>query len=213
MSAGFAPRSVCHQGFSDIGARHIARWRAAGVVGNIGGKNRHIIRYLQSRECIWRGRFFSVPTGALVALAAWLALASFFASSLARNFLQAVGFAIGTFIGLVMLSSALIDGRMFFLDSIQAHSILPVVIAIPTAIATLLWLAYFNFKNFRDGWPLWRRNLLGLAGACVFIVVMSATLYNRVWEIFRWPIRRFCTPTLTTTCSCDCRMAAFGLIT
>ena len=107
----------------------------------------------------------------LVALAAWLALASFFASSLARNFLQAVGFAIATFVGTVLLGSALIDGRMFFLDSIPAHSVLPVVIAIPTAIATLLWLAYLNFKNFRDGWPLWRRNLLGLAGACVFIVV------------------------------------------
>ena len=120
----------------------------------------------------------------LVALAAWLALASFFASSLARNFLQAIGFAIASFVGTVLLGSALIDGRMFFLDSIPAHSVLPVVIAIPTVIVTLLWLAYLNFKNFRDGWPLWRRNLLGLAGACVFIVVTSATLYNRVWEVF-----------------------------
>ena len=120
----------------------------------------------------------------LVALAAWLALVSFFASSLARNFLQAVGFAIATFVGTVLLGSALIDGRMFFLDSIPAHSVLPVVIAIPTVIVTLLWLAYLNFKNFRDGWPLWRRNLLGLVGTCVFIVVTSALLYNRVWEVF-----------------------------
>ena len=47
----------------------------------------------------------------------------------------------------------------------------------------MLWLAYLNFKNFRDGWPLWRRNLLGLAGACLFIVVTSAALYNRAWEV------------------------------
>ena len=51
-------------------------------------------------------------------------------------------------------------------------------------IVTLLWLAYLNFKNFRDGWPLWRRNLLGLAGAFAFIVITSGALYNRVWEIF-----------------------------
>jgi hypothetical protein len=120
----------------------------------------------------------------IIALAAWLALVSFFASSLAKNFLQAIGFAIAAFIGTVMLGSALINGRMFFLDSIPVHSFLPVVIAIPTVILALLWLAYLNFKNFREGWPLWRRNLLGLAGTAAFIVVMSAALYHRVWEIF-----------------------------
>lgn len=120
----------------------------------------------------------------IAALAAWLALVSFFASSIARNFLQSVGFSIATFVGTVLLGSALIDGRMFFLDSIPAHSVLPVVIAVPTAIVTLLWLAYLNFKNFRDGWPLWRRNLLGWVGALAFIVVMSAVLYNRAWEVF-----------------------------
>ena len=120
----------------------------------------------------------------IVALSAWLALVSFFASSLARNFLQAVGFAIATFVGTVLLGSALIDGRMFFLDSIPAHSVLPVIIAVPTTIVALLWLAYLNFKNFRDGWPLGRRNLLGWAGAVAFIVVSSAALYNRIWEVF-----------------------------
>jgi len=121
----------------------------------------------------------------ITALAAWLALVSLFASSLARNFLQAVGFAIATFVGTTLLGSALIGGRMFFLDTIPAHSVLPVVIAVPTVIVALLWLAYLNFKNFSDGWHLWRRNLLGLAGACVLIIVTSAALYNRVWEVFK----------------------------
>jgi len=48
----------------------------------------------------------------------------------------------------------------------------------PNAHLTLLWLAYLNFKNFRDGWPLWRRNLLALPGRFVFIVVASAALYT-----------------------------------
>jgi ABC-type transport system involved in multi-copper enzyme maturation permease subunit len=120
----------------------------------------------------------------IVALAAWLALVSFFASSLARNFLQAIGCAIGTFIGSALIGSALVNGRMFFLDYIPMRSVLPVAIAIPTAIVALPWLAYLNFKNFRDGWPLWRRNLLGAAGAFGFVIVASLALYNRAWEIF-----------------------------
>jgi len=121
----------------------------------------------------------------IVAFAAWLALASFFASSLARNFLQAVGYTMATCIGSILLSSALASGRMIFFDSIPEHSLLPVFIAVPTVIVTLPWLAYLNFKNFLDGWPLWRRNLLGLAGAMVVIAVTSTALYNRVWEIFK----------------------------
>ena len=120
----------------------------------------------------------------IVALSAWLALVSFFASSLARNFLQAIGYAIATFIASVLLGSALINGRMFFVDYVPVHSFLPVIIAILTVIVVLPWLAYLNFKNFRDDWSLWRRNLLGLVGAVAFIVLMSTALYNRAWEIF-----------------------------
>jgi alpha-tubulin suppressor-like RCC1 family protein len=120
---------------------------------------------------------------AIVALAAWLALLGFFASTLARSFLQAIGLGIATFFVSSML---LITNRqtIFFEGFLSVHSPLPSVIAVPTIIVTLLWLAYLNFKNFRDGWPLWRRNLLGFAGAFVFIVVTSAALYNRVWEVF-----------------------------
>ncbi len=120
----------------------------------------------------------------IVACAAWLTVVSFFASTLARNFLQAVGFAIATFIGCMMLIPTFTNGRIPFLDSVSAHSVLPLVIAVPTVVLTLLWLAYLNFKNFRPGWPLWRRNLAGFAGAFLFIVVASAALYNRAWEVF-----------------------------
>ena len=120
----------------------------------------------------------------IVAFAAWLVLVSFFASTLARSFLQAVGLAIATFFGCLLLIPVFTNNRMIFYDSISVHSILPLVITVPTLIVTLLWLAYLNFKNFRSGWPLWRRQLLGFAGAFVFIVVATTALYNRVWEIF-----------------------------
>jgi ABC-type transport system involved in multi-copper enzyme maturation permease subunit len=121
----------------------------------------------------------------IVAFAAWLALVSFFASTLAKNFLQAVGVAIATFFCCTLLIPVFFtSNRVILFDLISVHSILPLVITVATLIATLLWLAYLNYKNFRPGWPLWRRNLLGFAGAFVFIVVASNALYHRAWEIF-----------------------------
>jgi ABC-type transport system involved in multi-copper enzyme maturation permease subunit len=121
---------------------------------------------------------------AVMVAAAWLALVSFFASSLAKTFLQAIGFAIVTFIGWVMLISGFAVGHRLFYGSFPTNSFLPLVISLPTIIVTLLWLAYLNFKNFRDGWTLWRRNILGVAGALVFIAVSSAAIYNRIWDVF-----------------------------
>jgi len=127
--------------------------------------------------------FFLFALGT-VAFSAWLALVSFFASTLAKTFLQAIGFAIVTFIGWAMLISGFAVSHRLFYGSFSTNSILPLVISTPTIIITLLWLAYLNFKNFRDGWTLWRRNILGIAGALVFIAVSSAAIYNRAWDVF-----------------------------
>jgi hypothetical protein len=123
------------------------------------------------------------PLG-VVALAAWLSLVGFFASSLARNFLQAIGFAIATFIGSVMIVPAFTKGWMFLFESLPVGSILSLIIAAPTLVVTLLLLTYLNFNNFCGGWHLWRRNLLWFAGALIFVVVSSAAIFNRSWEVF-----------------------------
>lgn len=115
---------------------------------------------------------------------AWLTLVSLFASSLARNFLQAVGFAIVTLICWTSIIPIFTNQHLAFYDSIAFHSILPAFISVPTVTVTLLWLAYRNFKSFREGWPLWWRNVLGLAGAGLFIVGSNAAIYHRAWEIF-----------------------------
>lgn len=126
-------------------------------------------------------RFFQLS---MIGLAAYLALVSLFASSLANNFLQAIGFAIATFIGLVMIVPAFAKGWMFFFESLSVGSILSLIIAVPTLAATLLLLTYLNFKNFRDGLRLWRRSLLVVAGAMVFVMASSTAIYNRAWEVF-----------------------------
>ena len=116
----------------------------------------------------------------VVTATAWLTLLGFFGSTLSRSFLQAVGLGIATFF--ISFALLAINGQEIFRGFMSVHSFLPVVIGIPTLIVTLLWLAYLNFKDFRDGWPLWRRNLLGFAGAFIFIVMASAALYHRAWE-------------------------------
>jgi ABC-type Na+ efflux pump permease subunit len=118
----------------------------------------------------------------VMAVAGWLVLLSFFASTLARSFLQAVGLGIATFF--ISFALLITNGQTISQGFMSVHSFLPTVIGVPTLIVTLLWLAYLNFNNFRDGWPLWRRNLLGFAGAFVFIVVASNALYHRAWEFF-----------------------------
>jgi hypothetical protein len=121
---------------------------------------------------------------AIVGIATWLVLGGFFASSLAKNFLQAIGFAMATFNGSALMVPALAKGWNFFFESLPLGSILSLIIAVPTLAVTLLLLAYLNFKNFRDGWHLWRRNLLVVAGAMFFVVASSTAVFNRAWEIF-----------------------------
>ena len=118
----------------------------------------------------------------VVTAAAWLTLVGFYGSTLSRSFLQAVGLGIATFF--ISFALLAINGQEVFRGFLSVHSFLPVVVAIPTIIVTLLWLAYTNYKNFQPGWPLWRRNLLGFAGAFVFVIVTSMALYHRVWEVF-----------------------------
>ncbi len=121
---------------------------------------------------------------AIVASAAWLTLVSFFASTLAKNFLQAVGFGVVTFFGCMLLVPLFTSGRMLFLDSISPQHLLPLIVAVPTIIVTLLWLAYLNFNNIRDSWPLARCNAGGIIGALLFMFVSSNALYHRAWEMF-----------------------------
>ena len=65
----------------------------------------------------------------IVASAAWLALVSFFASTLARTFLQAVGFAIVTFIGWAVLVSGFAVSHRLFYGSFPTNSFLPLVVS------------------------------------------------------------------------------------
>jgi ABC-type transport system involved in multi-copper enzyme maturation permease subunit len=124
----------------------------------------------------------------IVALAMGLVWVGFFASTLARNFLQALSIATVLSTGCCLLIGVIAHERFqppFLLLGIKFwNPVLPVAIAILTSIVVFLWLTWRNFSLFQEGWRLWRGNLLGIMGALVFIVVSSAAIYNRAWEIF-----------------------------
>jgi ABC-type transport system involved in multi-copper enzyme maturation permease subunit len=112
-----------------------------------------------------------------------LAMIAFFASTLARNFLQALAIALVAIVGcaaLILYSS--IPQTVFGIT--LWRFVLADVIGVPTMIVALLWLAYRNFKEFHESRRLWRLNLLGVAAALAFVVGVSAALYNRIWELF-----------------------------
>ena len=121
---------------------------------------------------------------AIVALATWLTFVSFYASTLARSFLQALGLAVATFAGWVLIATWIVNTRSFFGIVPLSSPILEAIVAVPTVVVTLLWLGYLNFTNSQSGWPLWRRNLMGMMGAVLFILVASALIYHRAWEVF-----------------------------
>ena len=116
-------------------------------------------------------RFALVASGA----AFGLTLLALFASSLARNFMQALGFAVVTIIGC---------GLYEWLVSGLAVGPLALIFSIPAALLVFVWLTYANFKRGQERERLWRRNFSGLAAAISLVLVSAAVVYHRGWEVF-----------------------------
>jgi ABC-type transport system involved in multi-copper enzyme maturation permease subunit len=135
--------------------------------------------------------FFSL----MMTLSAALALVGFFASTLAKNFLQALSIAIVGIVG-GFLFVQFLDGNWFpVVYGNQPENpvlwgmkfwgaILPVFIGVLMVIIFIPWLAARNFNHYVESGRLWRRNIFEIVGAILFVFASSATIYNRVWEIF-----------------------------
>ena len=111
-----------------------------------------------------------------------LALAGFYASTLAKNFLQALGAAVVVIIGCVLFTS--FAGHLHSLRGIAWNPTLTICVSILTTLTAVPWLAWRNFNYFQERGRVWRRNVLGLTTAILFIFISSAALYNRAWEVF-----------------------------
>jgi ABC-type transport system involved in multi-copper enzyme maturation permease subunit len=142
------------------------------------------------------GTFFSfTPVIFMTILSAALALIGFFASTLAKNFLQALSIAIVSIVT-AFLFVQFLDGNWFPVHyGNQPESlvlwgmkfwgaVLPIFIGVLTIIIFIPWLAARNFNHYIESRQLWRRNIFGIVGAILFVFASSAAIYNRVWEIF-----------------------------
>jgi ABC-type transport system involved in multi-copper enzyme maturation permease subunit len=126
-----------------------------------------------------------VPINAITGLALGLSLVGFFASTLAKNFLQAMGAAVVTIIGCCVFTSFarhLYSFHLFWI--VTWNPIVTIGIAILTVLVIAPLLSYCNYKSFQERGRMWRRNVWGLTGAILFIFISSAALYNRAWEFF-----------------------------
>jgi hypothetical protein len=112
---------------------------------------------------------------------------SFYASTLTRNILQAMGtsvliaVALGTFHGWIASGAMVGTDRNLYLW----FGNLPIFLAVPTLLMVMLWLGFRNYKALFVGSRLWiRSNAAVIVASLVMIVVVTALIYNRAWELF-----------------------------
>jgi hypothetical protein len=142
------------------------------------------------------GAFFSfMPIVFMTTLSAALALIGFFASTLAKNFLQALSIAIVSIVAAFLLEQFLGGNWVQIGYGNQQENlvlwgmrfwgaVIPILIGILTIIIFIPWLAARNFNHYVESGRLWRRSIFGIVGAILFVFASSAVIYNRVWEIF-----------------------------
>ena len=125
----------------------------------------------------------------VIASAAGLTLVGYFASTLAKNFMQALSIAVVGTVACFFMYIYLTEGNFFhngqfiFIGMRLWGAALPMLIGLLTIIIFVPWLAYRNFSYFVESGRFWRRNVFGIAGAVLFVFVSSAAIYNRFWEV------------------------------
>ena len=106
-----------------------------------------------------------------------LSLLSFYASTMARHVVQSLAVAVASVLALSLFVAFASNPTIFSLR--LWHGNLVYYVIWPTLTVTFLWLASRNFRSL----SFLRRNLVGLAGALLFIVAFTSAVYHRAWEL------------------------------
>jgi ABC-type transport system involved in multi-copper enzyme maturation permease subunit len=125
----------------------------------------------------------------VIVASAGLAMLGLLASTMAKNFMQALSIAIAG-IGAGFIFKTFLTNSHFLGSMGDGAQIgrqlwgvgLPVLVGIVAIVTIVPWLAWRNYSYFVEGGRLWRRNLLGITGAILFVFAGSAAIYNRAWE-------------------------------
>ncbi len=108
-----------------------------------------------------------------------LTLICFFASSLVKSFLPAVGLGLVGSVALGFLAPA---GLVRLCSWFIPMPVVPILVTVFVLVVTVFWLTYLNFVRFREGWLLWRRHLIGFLCATILVCFGSTAVYYRAWE-------------------------------
>ena len=105
-----------------------------------------------------------------------LSLLGFYASTLTRGVVPALGAGVIAGVGLWVIHRI---GLLW--PSAFGWRLLPLM-AVPALMAAAIWLAYGNFRYVFEGGRRWWRNILALMAVIVVVGASAAALYHRVWE-------------------------------
>ncbi|EEF59301.1 ABC transporter permease [Pedosphaera parvula] len=138
--------------------------------------------------------FHGSGLGSICILFVAVALISFYASTLTRNLIQAVAAAAITILvlGSIFRFAAALP---YPLGLRLWDDLLLILIATPTLIIVLIWLAHTNFQHLAEARRLWSRNLCTLFLSMLGIATVTTALYHRAWE-YLGPLERAHGPAL-----------------
>lgn len=133
--------------------------------------------------------------GWLFAVAGGLFFISFYASSMARTVLQAIGLSIVVSAGLFIyiINTAINDFQTLSSHYAQVFfgapwggnfglDFLKVCLGLPILLLALIGLTFWNYKRLRQNNTLLLVNFLALTAVCAGITLLSYSLYYRTWE-------------------------------
>lgn len=112
---------------------------------------------------------------------------SFYASSLSRTTIQAIGVAIPLAATVYFYEMATLSNLFgfdhlagLFLEGLHRLSL---YLGAPILLLVLGWLALWNFKWLHPGALFWRRNVLAIVMALAFTFILINGIYFRAWEL------------------------------
>jgi hypothetical protein len=128
----------------------------------------------------------------IFAYAALVYFISFYASTLARSTLQAIGMAIAipmvvcaglfTFVSLADAHHNNI-GRIFFGFNQAGWVVLALIMGVPSLPLILARLMFWNFKWLHRDWNLWGCNAAIILASFMSIFILDCAIYYRSWEL------------------------------
>ncbi len=131
--------------------------------------------------------------------AAAIFFVSFYASSLGRTTLQAIGlaFLFALFIYIHQLGSGLDFERprmTYIVNPELGIELLKRYLGIPILLIAMGWLAFSNFKHVNQNWKFWTRNIITILAVFVCVPLLARGIYIRPWELVlplepRGPVR------------------------